>query len=242
MKRTIAVAAIVLVALAAAGIAVARGTDDTKNVRAVSATFAATTASRVQTRSCTTPDNKTITVSDGVYTGMSTGDPDLTGATTIRAHSVINTTDNVGLVTGTLRIDVAGRDTEAAIDTVYSSGSVAGLAVGRAHDPAARLVANLSAGFTPAGGFTGGKLGASGGGGAIELSGGSCHAAKPVRENSAARGTVSANAGGSITVAGLTCSVPPELQSKAAGFPVNSRAEIHCKLLSGTNTLTDIRR
>jgi hypothetical protein len=242
MNRTLAVAAIVLAALAAAGIAVARGTDDTKNVRAVSATFTATTASHVQTRSCTTADNKTVTVSDGTYTGMATGDPDLTGAATIRAHAVINTSDNVGVVTGTLKIDVAGRDTEAAIDTVYSNGSVAGLAVGRAHNPAARLVANLSAGFTPAGGFSNGKLGASGGGGAIELAGGSCHAPKPVRENSAARGTVSANGGGSITVAGLTCSVPAALQAKVAGFPVNSRAEIHCKLVSGTNTLTDIRK
>jgi hypothetical protein len=239
MKRTIAVVAIVLAALAAAGIAVARGTDDTKNVRAVTATFDATTASHVQTRSCTTADNKTITVSDGTYTGTATGDADLTGAVTLRAHAVINTTDNVGVVTGTLRIDAAGRDTQAAVNAVYGSGSVAGLAIGRAHS-SARLVANLSAGFSAAGGFTGGKLGASGGGGAIELAGGSCRTAKPVREDSTARGTVSANTGTSITVAGLTCSVPTALQSKVSGFPVNSRAEIHCKLLSGTNTLTRI--
>lgn len=242
MKRTLASAAIVLVALAAAGIAVARGTDDTKNVRAVTATFAATTASHVQTRSCTTSDNKTVTVSDGTYTGMATGDPDLTGAATLRAHSVINTTDNVGVVTGTLKIDVAGRDTEAAFNTVYSSGTVAGLAVGRAHDPSAHLIASLSAGFSPTGGFTNGKLGASGGGGAVEVAGGSCHTVKPVREESTARGTVSANNGTTITVAGLTCAVPAALQAKVAGFPTNSRAEIHCKLLNGANTLTDIRR
>lgn len=242
MNRTLAFAAIAVVALAAAGIAVARGTDDTKNVRALTATFAATAASHVQTRSCTTADNKAVTVSDGTYTGSATGDPDLTGAATLRAHSVINTTDNVGTVTGTLRIDVAGRDTEAAFTSVYSAGSLAGLAVGRAHDPAARLVANLSAGFSPTGGFTNGKLGASGGGGAIELVGGSCRTVKPVREESTARGTVSANAGGSITVAGLTCAVPTALQAKVAGFPTGSRAEIHCTLQNGANTLTRIGR
>jgi hypothetical protein len=242
MNRTLALAGISLVALAATGIAVARGTDDTKNVRALTATFAATTASHVQTRSCTTADNKTVTVADGTYTGSATGDPDLTGTATLRAHSVINTTDNVGTVTGTLRIDVSGRDTQAAFTTVYGGGSIAGLAVGRAHDPAARLVANLSAGFSPTGGFTGGKLGASSGGGAIEMTGGSCRTVKPVKEESTARGTVSANSGASITVAGLTCTVPTALQAKVAGFQTGARAEIRCKLLNGTNTLTQIRK
>src|SRR5581483_6197712 len=220
MNRTLAVAATVLAALAATGIAVARGTDDTKNVRAVTATFTATTSSRVQTRSCTTADNKTVTVTDGTYTGTAGGDADLTGAATLHAHAVINTTDNVGVVTGTLKIAVAGRDTEAAIDSVYNGGSVAGLAVGRAHSPSARLVANLSAGFSPTGGFTNGKLGAvDSGGAAVEVAGGSCRMVKPVREQSTARGTVSANTGASITVAGLTCAVPAALQSKVAKFP-----------------------
>ena len=240
MNRTLVLATIVTAALVAAGVAVAHGID-AKSTKAVAGTFAATTASHVDTRTCTTSDNKTLVSTTGTYTGTATGDPDLTGNATLRAHSVINTTDGVGTVTGTLKIDVAsGRDTEAAFTTVYSGGSVAGLAVGRAHDPAARLIANMSAGFSAAGGFTSGKLGGSAGGGAVEVAPGSCKPAKPVKEETAAHGTVSANANGSITVAGLTCTVPASLQSKVATFTQGSRAEIHCQLLNGVNTLTRI--
>jgi hypothetical protein len=242
MKRTLTLAALVVAALAAASIAVARGLDDTKNARAVTGTFAATTASHLNTRTCTTSDNKALVVTDGMYTGTASGDPDLTGNATLRAHSVINTTDGIGRVTGTLRIDVAGRDTQAQFDTVYSGGTIAGLAVGHAHDPAARLIANLSAGFTSTGGFTSGKLGGSTGGAAVEMTPGTCHAIRTIKEHSAARGTVGANSGSSITVAGLTCAVPSTLQSKVANFPMGSRAEIRCTLVSGVNTLDAISR
>ena len=178
MKRTLTLAALVVGALAAASIAVARGLDDTKNARALTGTFTATTASHVNTKTCTTSDSKALVVTDGTYTGTATGDPDLTGNATLHAHSVINTTDGIGRVTGTLRIDVSGRDTQAQFDTVYSGGSVAGLAVGHAHDPAARLIANLSAGFTSTGGFTDGKLGGSTGGAAVEMAPGTC---RPMR-------------------------------------------------------------
>jgi hypothetical protein len=242
MKRSLTLIALVITALAAASIAVARGLNDTKNARAVTGTFTATTASHVSTRTCTTSDSKALVVTDGVYTGAASGDPDLTGNATLRAHSVINTTDGIGRVTGTLRIDVAGRDTQAQFDTVYSGGSVAGLAVGHAHDPAARLVANLSAGFTSSGGFTDGKLGGSSGGAAVELAPGTCRPMRTIKEHSAAHGTVSANTGSSITVAGLTCSVPSALQTKVGTFPTGSRAQIRCTLVSGTNTLDSITR
>jgi len=242
MKRTLTLAALVVAALAAASIAVARGLDDTKNARAVTGTFTATSASHVNTRTCTTSDNKALVVTDGTYTGAASGDPDLTGNATLHAHSVINTTDGIGRVTGTLRIDVSGRDTQAQFDTVYSGGAIAGLAVGHAHDPAARLVANMSAGFTSSGGFTDGKLGGSSGGAAVELAPGTCRPMRTIKEHSAARGTVSANSGSSITVAGLTCSVPSNLQTRVGNFPTGSRADIRCTLVSGTNTLDAISR
>jgi hypothetical protein len=242
MKRTLTLAALVVAALAAASIAVARGLDDTRNARALTGTFTATSASHLNTKTCTTPDNKTLVVTDGTYTGTASGDADLTGNTTLRAHSVINTTDGVGRVTGTLRIDVSGRDTQAQFDTVYSGGSIAGLAVGHAHDPAARLVANLSAGFTSSGGFTDGKLGGSSGGAAVELTPGTCRPMRPIKEHSAARGTVGANTGSSITVAGLTCSVPSGLQARVGKFPTGSRAQIRCTLVNGANTLDAISR
>src|ERR1700748_1027892 len=128
MKRPLTLAALVVASLAAASIAVARGRNDTKNARAVPATFTATTASHVNARTCTTSDNKALVVTDGTCTGTASGDPGLSGNATLHAHSVINTTDGIGRVTGTLRIDVSGRDTQAQFDTVYSGGSIGGLA------------------------------------------------------------------------------------------------------------------
>src|SRR4051812_11873973 len=238
MKRTVFVAALAVLALAVAGVAVAHGIDGGKSVKAVSGSFAATTASRVTTRTCTTSDGKTVVTTDGTYAGSSTGDVDLTGPATLRAKSTINTTDGVGVVGGTLKIDVAsGRDTVAEFTTVYSAGQLAGLAVGRAHSPSAQLVANISGGFTAAGGFTNVKIGGSVGGAAVEVASAGCRSTTPVRQRSEASGTVTAVSSTSVTVAGLTCTVPTALQSKVAKLAVNARAEIHCELVGSTNTL-----
>lgn len=241
--RTFVLISTCVVALAAAGIAVGRSFDgNSKSAKSVSGTFTATTASKVETRTCTTTDGKTLVSSTGTYTGTATGDPDLTGPATLSAHALINTTDNVGTVSGTLKIDVSSSSqTEARYNAVYSSGSIAGLATGHAQDPHAKLIANLSAGFTAAGGFTNGKIGGSSGGGAVELGPGSC-ASQDVKENSEANGTVSAISSTSITVAGLTCAVPASLQSElsALSLAVGSRAEIHCSLSSGATTLVKV--
>jgi hypothetical protein len=239
MKRTLVGAAVAVAAVTAAGIAVAHGVEGGKSVRAVAGGFNATTASKVTTRTCTTTDNKTVVTTDGTYTGTATGDPDLTGNATVRARSTVNTTDNVGIVTGRVKIDVAsGRDTEADFTATWASSAFAGLAVGHAHDPAAKLIANISGGFTAAGGFTNAKIGGTSGGGAVELMPAGCASTKTVREHSEARGTVSAVGNGSITVAGLTCTVPANLQSKLTGVAVNSHASIRCELVNGVNTLT----
>src|SRR4051794_1396772 len=138
MKRSMVFALAVVAALTVAGYAVATGTDG-KSIKAVTATFSATSASRVDTRTCTTSDGKTLVITDATYTGTASGDPDLTGAATVRARSAINTTDGVGTVSGSLRIDVSGSDTRADFTSVYQGGHIAGLAAGYAHDPRARL-------------------------------------------------------------------------------------------------------
>lgn len=243
MKRTLVLASTALVALVATGLAVGMGLDgSTKSARAVTGTFTATTASKVETRTCTTTDGKTLVRTSGLYTGTAAGDADLTGNATLRASSLINTTDNIGIVSGSLRIDVAsGRDTESQFDAVYSGGQIAGLATGHAHDPAARLVANLSASFTGSGGFTNGKLGGgTGGGAAVELGSGKCEATRTVKERSEAHGLITAVSSMSITVAGLTCTVPTDLQSKVAALKTGSAAEIKCSLINGVNTLTHV--
>ena len=96
MKRTVALAATVVTALAATGLAIGKGLDGSANARAVSGTFTATIASRVETRTCTTTDGKTLVTTNGMYTGNAAGDADLTGAATLRARSTINMTDDIG--------------------------------------------------------------------------------------------------------------------------------------------------
>ncbi len=232
-----------LAALLATSIAVAHGIDGAKSAKAVAATFTAA-AGNTSTRSCTTTDGKTITITDGRYTGTASGDPDLTGAITLSARSVVNTTDGVGVVDGQLRIDVSGgRDTFANYSAVYDHGNIAGLAAGRAHDPGARLVANLSAAFNATSGFTSGKLGGgTSGGSAVELTPGKCSSSsKPKPEKSEAHGTITALSSSSITVAGLTCAIAPADSSAVnSKFKMNDRVEIHCSLQNNANTLTHI--
>jgi len=242
--RTFVLVSACVVALAAAGIAVGRSFDgNTKSAKSISANFAATTASKVDTRTCTTTDGKTLVSSTGTYTGTASGDPDLTGPATLSAHALINTTDNIGTVSGSLKIDVSSStQTAAHYNAVYSGGSLAGLVTGHGQDPHAKLIGNLSAGFSATGGFTSGKIGGTSGGGAVELGPGSCQSSQPVKELSEASGTVSAISSTSITVAGLTCAVPASLQSalSALALTVGSRAEINCSLSGGATTLVKV--
>jgi hypothetical protein len=239
--RKMTFAAVVLVALIATSYAVAHGIEGAKSAKAVAGTFAATGAT-TSTRTCTTTDGKTIVVTDGKYTGAAAGDPDLTGAITLRARSVINTTDNVGVVDGRLAIDASGKDTQAVYSAVYDHGAIAGLAVGKAHGSNTKLLANLSATFSAASGFTGGKLGGgTAGGSAVELGAGSCKPSKTTAEKSEAHGTISALSTSSITVAGLTCAIPSDKSADVnAKFKTGDSAQIRCSLVSGTNTLTSI--
>jgi len=238
--RKFTFAAVVLVALVASSYAVAHGIEGAKSAKAVAGTFSAV-GSSTSSRTCTTTDGKTIVVTDGKYTGVAAGDPDLTGPITLRARSVVNTTDNVGTVDGRFSIDVAnGRNTSAIYAAVYNQGAIAGLAVGKAHQPNAKLIANLSATFSAASGFTGAKLGGTTtGGNAVEVGPGSCRPSKPTAEKSEAHGTVSAISATSITVAGLTCAVPADKSADVnAKLKMGDTAQIRCELVSGTNTLT----
>jgi len=232
----------VLVALVATSYAVADGIEGAKSANAVAGTFTAT-GSSTSTRTCTTTDGKTVVVTDGQYTGAAAGDADLTGAITLRARSVINTTDNVGLVTGTFKIaQPSGGNTQANYSAVYANGSIAGLANGRAHAPSAKLVANMSAGFSPTSGFTSGKLGGgTSGGSAVEVGGSSCKPSTTTTERSEAHGTISALSATSITVAGLTCSIPSATSADVnAKFKTGDTVQIKCTLSSGQNTLSSI--
>lgn len=239
MKRTLVLALVAIAALALAGFAVAHGLNNGANAKAVAGTFSATTASHVETRTCTTTDGKTLVATTGTYTGTAAGDADLTGPATLRSRSLINSTDGIGTVSGTLRIDTAaGGDTLAHFDAVYSAGQIAGLASGHAHDPHVRLIGNLSSAFDASTGFTNGKVGGgTSGGAAVELGPGQCKRTAVVKEDSRAVGLVSAVSSSSITVAGLTCTVPANLQALVSPFAVGAHVEIRCALTGGVNTL-----
>jgi hypothetical protein len=246
--RKLTFAAVVLVALVATSYAVANGIEGAKSAKAVAATFTAAGTS-TSSKTCTTTDGKTIVVTDGKYTGVATGatagDADLTGPITLRARSVINTTDNVGTVDGRFSIDVAnGKNTDGSYSAVYDSGAIAGLASGKAHQPNAKLLANLSATFSAASGFTGGKLGGgTAGGSAVELSAGSCKSAKTTSEKSSAHGPITALSTTSITVAAVTCTIPADKSADVnAKFKNGDTAEIQCQVVNGTNTLTKIEK
>ena len=231
----------VVVALVVAGVAVGKGLHGggTKTATAVVGTFTATTSANVDTRTCTASDGKALSITRATYTGTATGAADLTGAVTLRVRSLINTTDDVGAVSGDLKIDTAAdKNTHAGFSAVYDKGKIAGLAAGRASTDSVQLLANLSAGFTATGGFTDGKLGATTGGSAVELGPGKCDSV--ATESSAAHGSVTAVSATSITVAGLTCAVPASFATQIATVKVGDRLEIRCNLVSGTNTLVKI--
>ncbi len=231
------------VALAAAGFAVA-DTGSPKAIKSVSASFSATGVSNSRTQTCTNQDG-TFSFTRADYAGTATSsDPSLNGPVKLHVRSSINTTKNVGVVDGTLRITTAsGKNTDAHFDAVYQNGQLSGLASGHAQEPYARLLANLSAGFSATGGFTNGHLGNSSGGGAVEVQPGGCEPSHAQgEEQSEAHGTISALSQTSITVSGLTCSIPANLAAQIASqFKLGDRVAIRCTLINGQNTLVKIK-
>jgi len=236
--RKVTLVAIAVVALVAAGIAVANGFEGTRTAKAVAGTFAATTVTKNETQTCTSSDGKSIARTNASYTGTAAGPAELTGPATVEVHALVNTTDDVGAVSGTIKIDTAAdKNTVAHFDAVYDHGKLAGLASGHAGD-AVKLVANLSSGFSPAGGLTDGKLGGTAGGSAVELGPGKCEPTRP--ERSEAQGSVSAVSSTSITVAGLTCAVPSSLSAQMSNVKVGDRVAIRCEVSNGTTTLVKL--
>jgi hypothetical protein len=241
MRRMILVTATALL-LVGAGVAVAHGLDG-KSVKQVSATFTATTANGVRTTTCTGADGS-YAQSRGTYSGSATStEPSLNGPARITAESLVNTTTGVGTVSGEVRIDTAdGRHTSARFDGVLTHGSVVGLAEGgvRGRDEAS-LVANMSADFTAAGGFANGKFGGTAAGDAVLVMRGGCEAPKaPKPEHVKAHGAITAVSSTSISVAGVTCGVPPSLQAAVAKLKTTDVVEIECDVVSGASTLTKV--
>jgi len=239
MRRLIWIAAGVVV-LVGAGIAIAHG-DNGKSIKQVSATFAATTASNLRTNTCTATDG-TYETTRANYTGTATStESTLNGTASVSAKSVINTTTGFGTVNGKLRIDTAdGKHTVAEFDAVFSHGHIAGLAEGGGSEHSwNKLVANLSADYSAAGGFANGKLGGTTGGDAVLVSSGGCKPASSSKPDTIeVHGTITAVSATSITAAGVTCAVPTTISTSA--LHIGDRVELKCTVSGGTNTLSKV--
>jgi len=239
--RRFVLAAVAVLALAGAGLAVADNFES-KATKAVTATFTATTATNLRTSTCTNDDG-TFADTKGTYTGTASGsDPSLTGQVRVDVRSLINTTKNLGTLFGKIRIDTASsRDTVAKFDAVYAGGSIVGLARGSMQSPYSRLLATLSAAYSPAGGFTTGSIGSSSAGAAVALTPGNCRPSRAFTEKVEVEGTVTALSATQIMAAGVTCNIPIDLQASVASrVTVGARIEMKCTLNAGVYTLTKV--
>ena len=148
---------LVVAAVAAAGVAAA--THHTKSIQAAAADFSAGSISQSHTDTCTATDG-TYQLTTATYTGTATSsDPRLNGSIEIRASSVVNTTTNLGWLDGTLRVHGTNTGTNGRIHAAIANGAAVGSVNGEGERPEAKLVASLSAAFTPAAGFSAGKIG-----------------------------------------------------------------------------------
>jgi hypothetical protein len=244
MKRRLLVTIVAGSALVAAGVAVAKGLE-VQAVQQVGATFTATTVSKSSARTCTNADG-TFVVTKAEYAGTaSSSDPALSGPVRLTIESLINTSKNLGVVSGRIRIDTASnRDTTAGLQAVFANGQLHGLVSGRVKDPSAGLLGDLSSAFSATGGFTNGKIGGTdAGGAAVRLQRGECRAPTPISvQRVRAKGAVTAVSSTSITVAGVTCAVPSALAKKLGDVKTGDVAEIRCALVNNALTLTDIDR
>ena len=182
MKRTrYAVPAVAAAALIAAGIAAAHS-QWTESTQAAAADFTASSVSQSRSNTCTGSDG-TYQDATATYTGTATSsNPQLNGALEIRAHSVVNTTEQLGWLDGSFRVRPAsGAGVNASFHAAIANGNLVGLATAGSHD-GGKLVASLSSAFTQAGGFTSGKLGSgTATGAAVLFTQGSCTKVKQIR-------------------------------------------------------------
>src|SRR5262249_9991906 len=122
----------------------------------VSATFFANTVSNSHSQTCTASNNDSIQVTFARYTGTAaSSDPNLNGPVTLDVKSVYDATTNAGSLTGFARIGTPGSSSGFAggFVAVNAAGKVQGFLSGR-EGSGGTLLANFSASFTAAGGFS----------------------------------------------------------------------------------------
>jgi len=174
-KRLTVFVLIAAAALIGAGVAVAK--HGPPSVQSVSATFNATNVTQRYLTTCSVNGGDTFQATRAMYTGTATSsDPRLNGALTIRAWSLVDTTNGVGHLYGTFRIKGTGRNrARGTVNAAISGGNASGLARGFTGGPWGHLVASLGATFDPTAGFSSGSIGSSTVGAGFLRSGRWCH-------------------------------------------------------------------
>ena len=159
-KRLALLGLIVAAALSAAGVAAARGR--TTSVQAASATFTATDVSQLSQVTCSVTGGDRFQATKATYRGTSlSSDPRLAGALTIRAWSLVDTTNGVGHVFGNFRIKGPGTRAHGTLNGAIANGEASGIARGFVRHQWGRIVASMGSTFNPNTGFSTGSLGGS---------------------------------------------------------------------------------
>ena len=149
---------VVVAALSAAGVAAARGR--TTSVQAASATFSAPTVSNLQQVTCSVTGGDTFQATKATYTGSAAStDPRLAGALTIRAWSLVDTTNGVGHVFGHFRIKGPATQAHGTLNGAIANGEASGIARGYVRHSWGRIVVSMGSAFDPNTGFSEGSLG-----------------------------------------------------------------------------------
>lgn len=247
MRRVIGVAVAAVTALAVAGVAVANL--KSADVTPASATFAAPTASHVQTRTFTC-GGETIEITNGRYSGTATSTTgDLNGPIEIRLRSVYNTTTKLGWMDGTVKVRASDNRSTAKLWAVNTDGRLDGFVRGSAGRGDGTLLGSLTASFNRASGFADGAIGAGTGANAAVI-------AKRERcERTSTRPSVRLHVRGSIESASSTavavkpadggatqtCSITAA-SPRTSGFAAGDRVEMQCVQVGGAYVLVKLKK
>ena len=267
MRKTIMLAVVGAVALMTAAIAVA-AVYTASGVSTTTATFSTDKVSPVRSASCTGTDGKAFTITHGHYTGTATFTApagELSGPLTIDARTTYSTTDGLGYVEGSFRVQDSRHDPNrlgGRFTATLKGSQLVGFLTASARGHHARVLGNLSATFVPATGFTSGDVGSNSSDAVLAVvAGPTCPKAKPAPKPKPtppaprphARivdGKVSAigdgAVGSTITVASRgpsTATCTRDAASPATtGIAVGNKVAMKCELVGTTWTLRMIHK
>jgi hypothetical protein len=146
-------------------------------VQSANATFEATAVTQHYLTTCSVNGGDTFQATRATYTGTALSSvPQLAGALTIRAWSLVDTTNGVGHLYGTFKIKGTGHNrAHGTLNAAISGGTASGIARGFTGGPWGHLVASLGATFNPTAGFSLGSIGSGTVGAGFLRSGRWCH-------------------------------------------------------------------